>query len=408
VNRVGPLALAAGRALSLLLQVVLFAVVARRMSDGAFSRWVGAIAVVSVVAALAEFGLVTAAVLDLTAGKDRAATIVATARLSAVTAVVGVVAALVAAPLFGLPVGVVASLCPWFVLTKVAAAGLAVAQADGRIARLVVSDVAGRAAPVLFVLSFSSLDATRVGEALALGGVIAVGVIGLPGWSTTARVPLRPLVSASAPLGIVGATSMLHSRVDQLVLQARGLSAQLPGYAAAYRVVDAGVALASAAFATLLGEVTASTDRRALIRSRLRLSAAGAVAFAVFIVMLAPVIVHLLLGRSDTDAALALRLLAPAAAAAMANGAVSRLALLAAGPLVLLRLSATLLAVNLTANLVLVGSFGSRGSAVATSLTEGLGLAGSVWLSRRSGRAARARSAPTVPTPLVGTAQSVR
>jgi O-antigen/teichoic acid export membrane protein len=128
----------------------------------------------------------------------------------------------------------------------------------------------------------------------------------------------------------------------------------------------------------------------------------------VFIVMLAPVIVHLLLGRSDTDAALALRLLAPAAAAAMANGAVSRLALLAAGPLVLLRLSATLLAVNLTANLVLVGSFGSRGSAVATSLTEGLGLAGSVWLSRRSGRAARARSAPTVPTPLVGTAQSVR
>jgi O-antigen/teichoic acid export membrane protein len=393
----GSALLSASRGGSLLLQAAHFALVARTLPVDEFAGFAAALALLAIVASLAEFGVTSTTILAL-AGRtadprrELGASLAANGMLVALAlAAIPVVAVVLP------PASQQALLCllPWFVLMAMQSPFLALRRYRLEFRRLAAADVVGRAVPLLAVLPLVTASSFPVDTKLLL---VAAGMFAGAGASFALLVSRglsspehgwfqagRRSIGSAAPLGLTSALSMIHTRVDQIVLAAYGVTAGLAHYAVAYRALDAALALTGAAGVAGFSLLVRSqgSDRREVVRTQACILAIASVVVGVAAFSLAPQLMVLLGGDGFRDGTDLVRLLAPALVVAMLNVTAAQVVISAGQVRALVRIAIAAVAANIALNVLFVPSFGAKAAAATTVVSELLGF---VLVSRSAGR----------------------
>lgn len=393
--------LAGTRAATLVLQAVHFGVMARMLDTNTFAGLVAAMALLAIGQAVTEFGLLSTVVLTLQdrkgeEGRVLGDAVLATALLGVGGLVLAVFVALLALPAEG--VRALLLLIPWFALTALQLPFAAMRRHALQSRRLAAADGLGRMVPLVLLVpvavagqDWSSTEkVAAIVAGMGAGALVALAVLVPQKWAGLLAGG-RPrqawrLVAQSAPLGATSTVSLLHARVDQVVLSGYGLRLQLGAYAVAYRVLDAALAVVMAAGAAafpLLAR-TAGSDRVAIARLQARLLASVAVLSGIAAFLFAPQLVVLVGGDQYRDAAPLLRLLAPALVLSVLNVGPAHVAIVEGRVRPLLRIAVLGVACNLGLNLALVPAHGARAAALTTVASE---LVGFVLVARLASRA---------------------
>jgi O-antigen/teichoic acid export membrane protein len=382
-------ALVGARGLAMLCQAVLFGLLARQLSGEVMGRWLAALAVVQVVSSILDFGT-TISAQRLLADSDRHSRMDALTglRLLALASLpVGTLIFVLAASL-GMSAHDLVVLYPMFFFARVLAPFTADASASGRFAALAAADLAFRVAPPVLVAL--RLAEPRSGAAIGsiIGGIAAVAFLRRRSGPRLARsfrwTPARTVLKNGGRFGLISTSSLLHGRNDQLILAASGYSSGLPSYAAAYRLFDATVALASGALATVLGDLHRLSDPAAWVRRAVRTYAFLGVGLTAALAAVSPLVPLVLLGRHDHAAVICALILAPSAGFGLVNGLLARIALFVRADTALLHLAGCLMISNLTLNALLLPVWGIRGAAATTTLFEALTVAATGSIVYRS------------------------
>jgi len=260
----------------------------------------------------------------------------------------------------------------------------------GRVAAAMVAGQ-GVSVVVLLLLVRGPADVAWVPVAQFIGELLAALALLLPlavrarRWVFGAAFAL--LRRAAAP----GATSLLRAIIltfDVVLLGLLGRQADVGAYTAAYRVtflvLGIGVALTTSLWPAAARAQTPAALGQVITRA-LELLAAIGLPLVVGGIVLADPLMSLLFGREFAVGGPMLRWLLLSVGLALAHGAYS-VALLASGATRReLGIMATAAAVNVLCNLVLIPTYGARGAAVVTALSEGVALTLCVLAGRRAG-----------------------
>ena len=382
---------AVGRVVSLVLQLLHFAVLARAYGPDRFGAFAAGLAVASVAGVAGDFGIPTT-LLVARATADRA-TIWATGlravlATSAVAVTGGVVFALVV--LDGDARLAACILLLWAGIGRVRLVATAVCQADYEAGRVVAADVGFRLVALLGAVAAAvATSSFAVLSAVVAVGLVAGEVVGLalvwPGRPAAAdRRAVRALIVRSRDFGLTAATASVHSRVDQVLLSAYRVAQGGP-YAVAYRLVDAALAVmtvVSSLIVPVLGRCN-GPDRERLARAVTAAAVLFGMASAGVIYMGAAVLVDIVGGAGYGDAVPIVRVLAIVLLIAVVNVPLLHLVMVEGGSNQLLRISIVMVVVNLSLNAVLIPSRGASGAAVATLVSEAVGLTLVARLARR-------------------------
>ncbi len=373
--------LVVGKLLSIGLQALLFALLARRFDDAAFGSWLAAFTLAQVLAGLADFGLVTTAQrLVFTWGRSPVLQSVQVLAIASI--VVGALAFLTAGALGIGTAGLLAAF-PVFVFARLQAPLLVIAAAQGRAVRIALSEVLSRALPIgIVALSPRSNLMFWLGVAMVVGGVVSFAVLFVPKShaepeTSVAHTPLagaRMVLREGRSFGVLTISSTVHGRNDQMFLARYGFESALPAYNAAYRLFDSVVSLSSASLMTFFKDFQLNARKSGWVERLVATSTAIAVGIAAAIWALAPRATSLLLGRVDSDAVFCARVLAVGAGAGIVNAVVVRLALVRRLDRSMLFLGVALMLTNVFANAVVLQSGGVRAAAITTTAFEFLGL----------------------------------
>lgn len=350
--------------------------------------------------ALADFGLATLAIRDASRAPGEASRVIAVVRRVAVALAAASAAAMVGlALLLGHDAGIVAGIALGGLASIVSALtmpSLVLLTARERMDRLSLHRVAGS------VVS----SAITVGVLLGGGGVVALLAGSLTTsllmWALaralageTGQVPAVPagavaaLLRRAVPFGLLMAGFALYYRVDMVMLEWLAAPGELGRYAAAYRFLDAVIALAASLGGPLFPRLSsvalaAPGEARRLLEAGWRPLLALGLPLTVGTVVVAGDLVVALFGREFAGAAPLLRLLIlgtlPLFWVNIANHA------LIAGDRVwaLVGVYGLSALVNVAGNLFLVPRWGAAGAAVATVVCEWLNLILVVRLLRRA------------------------
>jgi O-antigen/teichoic acid export membrane protein len=298
----------------------------------------------------------------------------------------GVVVVLAAALLRGDARVAALALVPWLVLSRIDVPFVAYQQVRFAARRLAAAEVTSRlvllvaAVPIAVAASDWSIRTVLlvVGAGYALSELPSLAILtsGVSWRGPADRRATRALARRALPLGLTNASSLVHARGDQVLLDTFGRRSSLAAYALAYRVNDAVLALAHAAgLMTFPALAQADPATRARLGRRfVTLGCAAGLTIGTASFLVAPTAVDWLGGGRYDDARVLVRLLAAALAASVANLPVAQLAIVCGRTGRLLMISLVGVAVNLALNVALIPSFGARGSAVATVATETAGL----------------------------------
>ena len=412
--------LSAARGLTLLLQAAHFALVARLTDPATFAGYIAATALVTIAAAVAEFGLVNTVVLRRQsqpperAGDVLAQAVGASARLAAVSLALALPVAWLVLPAAGRTA--FALLVPWFLVSCWRLPFVAERRFRLDFARLAAADLADRGIPLAALVPVAlvggawsgTVQLAVVGLGLLLGALVAQVVLAprrpLRTWLPRRRPVMPPgeLIRQALPLGATGALSLVHARVDQVVLAGLGFGAGLAAYGVAYRLFDAALALAVAAGAVTFPALARArgAERDRVVRVQSALLGALAVVAGLAVLLLAPQLVRLLGGDRYPEAVGLVRLLSPALVLAVLNLGVAQVAIVEGKARELLRVSALCAGVNLVLNLALDPRFGPTGAAFATVATEALGLVLVARVATRARARARAGTAAAGSSPV--------
>jgi O-antigen/teichoic acid export membrane protein len=340
--------------------------------------------------ALADFGLATLAIRDVSRARTHAASITAVARRAALSLAGASVAAMVGvALLLGHDAALVEAIALGGLASIVSALtmpSLVLLTAHERMDRLsmhrIGGAVLGSALTVGVLLGgggFVALLAAALTTNVVMLGV-ARALAGTPGPSSpVAAGAVGALLRRAVPFGLLMAGFALYYRIDMVMLEWLAPSRELGHYAAAYRFLDAVVVLAASLggplfprLASLAGSAPAEVRR--LLEAGWRPLLALGLPLTAGTIALASELVALLFGPDFTGAAPLLRLLIlgtlPLFWVNVANHA-----LIAADRLwALVGVYALSALVNVVGNLVLIPRWGAAGSAAATVVCEWLNL----------------------------------
>lgn len=371
------------------------AVAARFLDRVDLGSFVAALAVLGIAGAFSEFGLTNTIVLSLSGGRSPRAVLADAIRASLVLCGLAILgAALVAWLVLGEDLWVFVCLIPWFIVSRAAIPLIGFAQWQHRFPRIATADALGRVMAVALTFVGWQLGESLSGDvrlALVAAGLLAGAIVSL---ALLVNVGIRPargghawsLIRDALPIGLTNGASYVHSRIDQVVLGAFSYRRALATYGVAYRVVDASLA-AALGIATVALPVLgrADKDERAEIGVMLG-GLVGTLAFVlgVGVYWLAEPIVLVLGGEQYRDAAPLLRLLSPVLVVSLLNMVPAHLALVHDRAPALLRVAIVLLVVNVGLNLVLVPAHQAEGAAVASIITESLGLLFVSWIAARA------------------------
>ena len=349
--------------------------------------------------ALADFGLATLAIRDACRAPDQAPGVIAAARRAGLTLATASAAAMVGlALLVGHDTALVAAIGLGGLASIVSALtmpSLVLLTAREHMDRLSLHRVAAAALSSAVTVAVLMV---RGGVVALLAGALAASVVmwllarvlaGDPG-AASAMAPgaMRVLLRRALPFGLLTLGFALYYRIDMVMLEWLAAPGELGQYAAAYRFLDAVIALAAALGGPLFPRLSslalaAPGEARRLLEVGWRPLLALGLPLTAGTVVLADDLVALLFGADFAGAAPLLRLLIlgtlPLFWVSVANHA-----LIAADrvwPLVgVYALSALL---NVVANLLLIPGWGAAGAAVATAACEWLNLVLLARLLRR-------------------------
>lgn len=371
------------------------AVAARFLTPVDLGTFVAALAVLGIAGAFSEFGLTNTIVLSLSGGRNPASVLADAIRASVILCGLSMVGSVLAGwfVLDG-DLWVIVCLIPWFIVSRAAIPLQGFAQWQHRFPRIATADALGRSTAALVTLVGWQLGSGLSGSsrlavvcgALFVGSLVSLGLLANVGVRPAAGGRAWLLIRDALPIGMTNGASYVHSRIDQVILGAFGYRRVLASYGVAYRVVDASLA-AALGIATIALPVLgrADQDERADIGTMLG-GLVGALAFGlgVLVFWLAEPIVVILGGSEYRDAAPLLRLLAPVLVVSLLNMVPAHLALVHDRASTLMRVAIGLLVVNVAVNLVLVPAHQAKGAAVASIITESLGLICVSWVAARA------------------------
>jgi O-antigen/teichoic acid export membrane protein len=390
----------AGRVVMLGIGLVSIAVITRYLGPDDYGRYTLALTYMQLFAVLADVGLFTIVVRDISRDPARTEELVGntlTLRLLLSAAVIALAAA-------------ISLLLPYDpdVRTAILLAGLpllfgmlnstfvTVLQSRLRMGRAVVGDVLGRAVGLAAVGLVAALDLgfyAVMGAAAA--GALATAVTTMLLTRPLARIRFRAqpvvwrgLLRAALPLGVALAVNEIYFRADTLIISLYEPYEQVGLYTLAYRMLELTLVFGTVFLTTtfpLLSQAVASDEPRA--RRTIQLSTELFVVLGAPLVAgglaVAPDLVELAAGEEFGDAATPLRILLAAGALAWVNGVFGYALIAKERQMSALWLNLSALAFNVGLNLLLVPRYGIVVAAAVTVASEVLILAGSYVLMRR-------------------------
>jgi O-antigen/teichoic acid export membrane protein len=396
----GSAGLSAARAATLVAQAAHFALIARIVDPGQFAGFVAATALVMIAGAVAEFGVVNTTVLALARsdGRERATlrtAVRANLLLLGTSTLLASLVSVVVLPHDASRTFVL--LLPWTVCVGLQQPHIAYRRHRLEFGRLALADLLTRALPLLFAVPVQAAgphwsDEARlaaVAAGLLAAAVAGTAVLRAGRVDRTEKVTLASamaLIRQAAPLGATTALSLVHTRVDQVILAGLGFRLALADYGVAYRPLDAALALAVAAGAAALPALSRAdgTDRVRLARQQAALLGALALSMGAVCFALAPQLVAAVGGSRYRDAVPLARLLCPALVLSVLNMGVASVAIVQDRARSMLRIAAVGVVLNIALNLACDARYGPRAAALATVLSEAVGLVLMARLARAS------------------------
>jgi O-antigen/teichoic acid export membrane protein len=389
----------AGKGVILALAAVSIAIITRYLGPTLYGRYALALAYIQLFGVLADVGLFTIVVREISKRPGDTSRLVGNAiTLRAIVSLVVVVVALLVS--LALPytpqvrVAILIAAVP-FVLGLLQSSFVTVFQARLRMDRAVIADVAGRAAALAAVAGVILADAgfymvvasAAVGAAVALALTVALVRPMMPIKLVAEPAVWRMLIVAALPLGIALTLNEIYFRADTLIISIYKSDRQVGFYALAWRVYEL-VALFPAVIMTSVFPLLSRYVEESEERARRLLQAANDVFWAVGLplaaggIVLAPGIVELAGGSGFDASAEPLRLLLPAGALAYVNGLFGYALIAKNRQRDALWLNVVGLVLNLSLNFILVPPYGIIAAAAVTLGCEIVILGGSYFLMR--------------------------
>jgi O-antigen/teichoic acid export membrane protein len=390
----------AGKGIVLAFGLASLAVLTRYLGPGDYGRYTLALMYMQLFGVLADVGLFTTVVREISKDRSRTDELVGNALTLRLVLAVVVIAVASGVSLL-LPyehdvrVAILLAGGP-LLFGMLSTAYVAILQSRLQMSRAVIGDVLGRAVSLGLVLIVAWLDLGFYAVMLAAGGGALATLIVT--WLVTRRLAAirfraepsvwRPLLAAALPLGLALAINTLYFRADTLIISFYEPYTQVGLYTLAYRILELALVVGSVFLNTtfpLLSEAVEHDEPRAL--RTIQLSTDLFVILGLPLIagglVLAPQIVEFASGEDFAGAAEPLRILLAAGALAWING-VFGLALIAKNRQTsALWLNVTALAFNVGLNFLLIPPFGIVVAAIVTVASEVLILAGSYVLMRR-------------------------
>jgi O-antigen/teichoic acid export membrane protein len=392
---------AGGKVVVLLVGAVSIAVLTRYLGPDDYGRFALALMYVQLWGVLADVGLLTTVVREISKRPERTEELVGNVlvlRLLLSIAAIGAASAVSLLLPYDPDVRVAILLAGGpLLLGLVGGAVLAVFQARLRMGPAVLAEAAGRVAGLglvalvaLLDLGFYAVMGTAAGGAAVTTALLLLLSRGLVRLRPRAELAVwRPLLAASVPLGLALALNELYFRADTLIISLSRSYDEVGQYALAWRVLElvtaVGVVFLTSTFPVLSRLVAAGEEARVrqAVRESVELFVIFGAPLAAGAAVLAPGIVELVAGSGFDGAADPLRLLMLAAALSLVNGVFGYALIAKERQAAALWLNVAGLAFNVGLNLALVPAYGIVAAAVVTVASEVLILAGSWWLMRR-------------------------
>jgi O-antigen/teichoic acid export membrane protein len=392
----------AGKAAVMAIGLASVAVTTRYLGAGDYGKFALALAFVQTFGLLADVGLLTVAVRELSRTPERTNQLVGAVlslRLALSLAVVPVAALVSLAFPYDREVRVAILIAGGSLVLGLANGALvAVFQSRLRMGRAAVSEVLGRASAFAALALVAGLDlgfyavvaTAAAGAAVALlASWILVRPFAAPQLRAR-RDTWRPLLMAALPVGAALAVTEIYFRADTFIISIFRDYDEVGAYSLAYRVIELlavlPAVLMTSVFPLLSRYLGSGGDR---VRASTAIDAVGDVFLAIGVplaaggLVVAPQVVELVAGDGFGEAADPLRILLFAGALAAVSGLFGY-ALIAGGRQTsALRLALAGLVLNVALNLALVPELGIDAAAAVTVASEVLMVGGGLWLVRR-------------------------
>lgn len=383
------------KAISLLVSIVLV----RWLGVAELGRYAYVLAFCFPFGALADFGLATLAIRDASRAPAQAPRVIAAARRASLALATASAAAMVGLALLlghepalvgAIGLGGLAS-----IVSALTMPSLVVLTARERMDRLALYRVVAAllsSAVTVGVLAAGGGVVALVGGALATGVVmwrVARALAGDVGARAIPAGAAGDMLHRAVPFGLLMAGFALYYRIDMVMLEWLAAPGELGRYAAAYRFLDAVIALAASLGGPLFPRlssvaITAPAEARRLLEAGWRPLLALGLPITIGTIVVADDLVGVLFGQEFAGAGGLLRLLILGTLPLFWVNVASHALVAADRVWTLVGVYALSAFVNVVANVVLVPRWGAAGAAVATVLCEWLNLALVVRLLREA------------------------
>ena len=391
----------AGKAAVLAIGAASIAVLTRYLGPSDYGRYTLALMYMQLFAVLADVGLLTTVVREISKDPSRTESLVGNALtlrllLSLVTIVVAVAISLLLPYEPDVRLAIVLAGGP-LLLGMLNGSLTAVFQGQMRMGRSVSADVVGRAIAFGLAVLVATLDLGFFAVmGAAAGGALATLIVSVVLSRRLVRISFlsdravwRTLLVASLPLGLALAINALYFRADTLIISLLRPVDEVGFYTLAYRILEfvlaGGTVFLTASF-PVISRYVADEDRRLrpAIQSSWDLFLVAGVPVVVGGAILAPRLIELVAGEDFDQAVEPLQILLAAGTLAWVNGVFGYALIAKERQASALWLNVLGLTFNVGLNLALVPAYGIVAAAVITVASEVLILGGSYLLMRRN------------------------
>jgi O-antigen/teichoic acid export membrane protein len=391
----------AGKAAVLAVGAASIAVLTRYLGPADYGRYTLALMYMQLFAVLADVGLLTTVVREISKDPSRTERLVGNALtlrllLSLATIVVAVAISLLLPYEPDVRLAIVLAGGP-LLLGMLNGAPTAVFQGQMRMSRAVSADVVGRAAAFVLAVLVATLDLGFYAVmGTAAGGALATLIVSTLLSRRLVRLRFladrsvwRPLLVASLPLGLALAINALYFRADTLIISLLRPVDEVGFYTLAYRILEfvlaGGTVFLTASFPVISRYVATDDSRlRQAIQSSWDLFLVAGIPVVVGGAILAPRLIELVAGADFEGAVEPLQILLGAGTLAWVNGVFGYALIAKERQLSALWLNVLGLSFNVGLNLALVPEYGIVAAAIVTVASEVLILGGSYLLMRRN------------------------
>lgn len=382
-----------GRGVILILSMITLAIVTRILSPVLYGDYVIIMTLMAFATSFADFGINQIAVREMAKNTDNVDELVGdTVLIKTVFTIAIILLSIIVISLTGysltIKFGFTISLIS-LVMIALQSGYQSWLQANLKVYHITVADVISKIASfvLLLVIAWKSSDVSN--QTALMWIIISSVIVSITScayilWQGFRYVPFalswdyqryRHLIKLSAPLWVVGLLSLVHYRVDMILLSVLKTSYEVGVYGLAYRFLDIilvipGLFMASV-FPLMSQAAFADGERgKRIIQKSLNFLLILALPITFGVIYTAPQIIRIFGGDDYTDSVGVLRILSLAVLGSFANAALSAHIVAHNGQKFVLNISLIAVISNIILNFILISRFSYYGSAAATAITE--------------------------------------